>query len=298
MKTGTRVQMIPASSRAWFSGCCLLLVSLLVACSPLVGEPTGTPWNPGSGPAAAGRVSVADSLRPEERHRIGQRIWRNECGGTVEGLTSWNAGEGFASLGIGHFIWYPAGMEGPFEESFPGLLRFLAARGMHAPAWLEGSPDCPWRSKAEFDRAFASPHMVALRSYLAATIEGQTAYVVARMEAALPKLLAAVPPGERATVRQRFYAVAASAEGIYALVDYVNFKGEGIRATERYRGQGWGLLQVLQGMQPSPGGTAAAREFGRSATRVLTRRVANAPRDESRWLAGWKNRCATYGKPL
>jgi len=187
---------------------------------------------------------------------------------------------------------------GPFEESFPGLLNFLEARGMRAPAWLEGSVDCPWRSKAEFDRAFSSPPMVALRSYLAATIEGQTAYVVARMEAALPKLLAAVPAGQRQMIRQRFYAVASSAEGIYALVDYVNFKGEGIRPAERYRGQGWGLLQVLQGMQSSSAGSAAAVEFGRSATRVLTRRVANAPRDESRWLDGWKNRCATYGKPL
>ena len=32
------------------------------------------------------------------------------------------------------------------------------------------------------------------------------------------------------------------------LIDYVNFKGEGVLETERYRGRGWGLLQVLEGM--------------------------------------------------
>ena len=42
-------------------------------------------------------------LEPEAKE-IGRRIWMNECGGTIEGLTSWNKGEYFASLGLGHFI--------------------------------------------------------------------------------------------------------------------------------------------------------------------------------------------------
>ena len=52
---------------------------------------------------------------------IGRRIWKNESGATVKGLTAWNTGEEFASLGIAHFIWYPEGKQGPFEESFPKL---------------------------------------------------------------------------------------------------------------------------------------------------------------------------------
>ncbi len=43
--------------------------------------------------------------------------------------------------------------------------------------------------------------------------------------------------------------MAASPNGVYALVDYVNFKGEGTLATERYQDHGWGLLQVLEGMK-------------------------------------------------
>src|SRR5260221_5890342 len=42
----------------------------------------------------------------------------------------------------------------------------------------------------------------------------------------------------------------------------------------------WGLLQVLAGMSGSGGG--AAREFGESAARVLTRRVQNADRKSTR----------------
>src|SRR6476661_2837441 len=55
-------------------------------------------------------TAMADvTLSPAQLQRVGQRIWQNECAGTVEGLTSWNSSEDFASLGIGHFIWYPEG---------------------------------------------------------------------------------------------------------------------------------------------------------------------------------------------
>src|SRR3954471_11898455 len=68
----------------------------------------------------------ARELSGAELDRIGKRIWQNECGGSVDGLTSWNSAENFASLGIGHFIWYPAGVEGPFEESFPKMVAWFS----------------------------------------------------------------------------------------------------------------------------------------------------------------------------
>src|SRR2546423_13766138 len=99
-----------------------------------------------------------------ELDEIGKKIWRNECNGTVEGLTSWNAGEDFASLGIGHFIWYPAGKRGPFEESFPKLVLFAEAHGKRFPAWTHDA--CPWNSRAEFQREFHSDRMNTLRELL------------------------------------------------------------------------------------------------------------------------------------
>src|SRR5262249_41726179 len=191
--------------------------------------------------------------------------------------TSWNAGEDFASLGIGHFIWYPAGKRGPFEESFPRLLEFLRQQKVPLPAWLTRDTPCPWSNREAFLAEFHSARMNELRALLASTVPQQARFAAMRLEAALPLMLEAAPASQRAQLRARFENVAAAPRGIYALVDYVNFKGEGVKLTERYNGEGWGLLQVLQAMHGDPVGTAATREFSASAIRVLAARVANSP---------------------
>ncbi len=245
--------------------------------------------------ANAAAVEISD----RDAARIGQRIWQNECNGTIAGLTSWNEGENFASLGIGHFIWYPEGARGPFEESFPAFVEIARRRGTKLPDVLLHNHACPWRSRAEFDRAQQSAEMNGLRAFLANTIDLQARFMVQRLEAALPKMLEKAAPADRRNVQRQFERVASTPHGCYALVDYVNFKGEGVLETERWRGEGWGLLQVLAGMHGSGNGPAAADEFAASAKAVLTRRVQNAPpeRKESRWLAGWLNRVSTYRSP-
>lgn len=237
--------------------------------------------------------ATAFALSDADLDRIGRRVWQNECGGTREGLTSWNSGENFASLGIGHFIWYPKGVNGPFEESFPKLVKFLGAHGVKTPAWLDG--DCPWTTRAAFQADAQSPRMKELRDLLASTIRLQSRFLAERMRAALPKMLAEAPAHEREKVRANFDRLAESGAGTYALIDYVNFKGEGTKATERYRGEGWGLLQVLAAMRTEGSATA---EFSRAAAETLERRVKNSPpeRGESRWLAGWKNRVRAYAE--
>ena len=89
-------------------------------------------------------------------------------------------------------------------------------------------------------------------------------------------------------------------DGMYALIDYVNFKGEGTNPAEHYRGIGWGLRQVLEEMRSVSPGQPAAVEFAEAAKRVLQRRVDNSPpgRGEARWLAGWWNRCDSYKRNL
>ena len=242
-------------------------------------------------------IGAAIPISAAEANRIGRRIWKNECGGTISGLTSWNAGENFASLGIGHFIWYPRGQRGPFEESFPKLVGFVSARGAKLPAFLLAGDDtaCPWNSRAEFLRDQDSPKMKQLRAFLVDTIDLQTEFLIARLEVALPKMLAEASVGERDNVQRQFDRLASDPSGCFALIDYVNFKGEGTLATERYRGQGWGLLQVLENMQWADS-QSALDEFVTSAKTVLRRRVANSPpeRGESRWLPGWLARVDGY----
>jgi hypothetical protein len=245
----------------------------------------------------------AISLTHAEALAIGKKIWQNECNGTVEGLTSWNAGENFASLGIGHFIWYPKGQRGPFEESFPKFMIFIRDKRVEIPNWIQhlpasstGEPACPWNSRAEFVRDQDSAKMKQLRRFLIDTVDLQTEFLISRLQTAAPKMLAEAAPADRANVQRQFERLASTPQGCYALVDYVNFKGEGVLQTERYQGQGWGLLQVLENMHGTSAGTAAVDEFARSAKAILIRRVQNAPpaRGESRWLSGWLQRVNSY----
>ena len=105
--------------------------------------------------------------------------------------------------------------------------------------------------------------MKELRGFLARTVDLQAEFLVNRLRQALPKMLAESGASDGAQVQQRFDRVAGSAAGCYALVDYVNFKGEGVLATERYAGQGWGLLQVLEGMTQETSGREAVKKFRR-----------------------------------
>lgn len=240
-------------------------------------------------------------LTPAEAERIGHKIWLNETGGNPAYLIAWNQGESFASLGIGHFIWYPAGQRGPFQESFPELIKFLQSQRVPLPDWLSPMMPCLWTTREDFLQAQNSGEMQDLRILLTQTTAQQVQFMMLRLERSLPAILASLAAeAERYYVNQQFYRVAETPQGIYALADYVNFKGEGVSTTERYQGQGWGLLQVLQSM---PGTTpAAVSEFADAAEFVLTRRVQNAPPErqeqEARWLPGWKARINTYRQAL
>ncbi len=214
----------------------------------------------------------------------------NECAGSEQGLVSWNVGENFPSLGIGHFIWYPAGVQGQFEESFPKFVSFAQSAGVSVPAFFRGP--APWSTRAAF-LADKSGRAAAMRRWLAAHVDVQSQFLAARSRASLGKMLRAArnPQG----VRANFDALSRTAQGLYCLVDYVNFKGEGTEPRERYAGQGWGLLQVLETMRPVDARSAPA-EFAHAAELVIRRRVRNAPpaRNEQRWLPGWLNRCRSY----
>ncbi|WP_290566624.1 hypothetical protein [Akkermansia sp.] len=235
----------------------------------------------------------------EVKAKIARKIWQNECAGTVRGLVSWNRGEAFPSLGIGHFIWFPAGVRERFEESFPSFVRFCRKRGARVPEWFSGA--APWRTRGEFEAADVRGGLPErMRQWLSspAALQMQADFIISRSVASLGRIKSqSRRPAEMAA---RYNAVAMAPNGMYALIDYVNFKGEGTNPAERYRGQGWGLMQVLEEMRPAAPGQPAAAEFAEAAKRVLQRRVENSPagRGEARWLAGWKNRCDSYKRSL
>jgi hypothetical protein len=236
-------------------------------------------------------------LDQDELEWLGDRIFANECNRQLRCLTSWNEGEQFPSLGLGHFIWYQAGQQEAFVETFPALLEQLDAEGVELPAWLIlNDREQPWPDRESFLAALDGPELSELRELLQDTMPLQTRYIVADFGRRLEAMLATLPAAERADVEGRIEGILAEdpRHGAYALIDYVHFKGDGSNAAERYAGSGWGLLQVLQEMPQQ--GTAALEEFVGSAKAVLARRVANAPpeRNEQRWLSGWNNRLDTY----
>jgi hypothetical protein len=204
----------------------------------------------------------------------------------------WNDNEQFASVGIGHFIWYPKGIEKKFDESFPKLLQFMSYQGVILPDWLKTIPPNPWKSKEEM---LDDPRSTELRKFLQQTITVQALFLAKRLNNALPKILDETDPSKHKRITKMFNLVANEERGYYLLLDYVNFKGEGIKQSERYNGQGWGLLQVLECMEDTLNPKA---DFANCAKKVLTRRMKNSPtqKHEEKWLKGWFKRINTYTK--
>lgn len=236
-------------------------------------------------------------LNTSELNWLGDKIYNNECNRRSQCLTSWNQGEDFPSLGIGHFIWYRADQQQVFQETFPALLEFMSAAGVALPAWIEHNHrEQPWPDRDSFLAAINTSELSELRTFLQNNMPLQTAFIVQRFSKGLEQILNAAPAGQQAPLRNRIQSIMdqAGIQGLYALIDYVHFKGEGTAPSERYADQGWGLLQVLQNMPVTTDN--ALQEFVHSANAVLARRVNNAPpdRNEQRWLNGWQHRLNTY----
>jgi len=233
---------------------------------------------------------------------ISEKIYQNETSGKPKNLMFWSPNENFASLGIGHFIWYPKGEPKRFDETFPAMIEYYVANKVPVPKWLPaaGKTGAPWRNKAEFERARGDKEFQQLKLLLLNTKALQTQFFFDRLHASIPEIIKHVAPQYRKHIVNNYNALAATKGGWYPLIDYINFKGKGIKASERYNNQGWGLLQVLKNMRPVKAGPFALMEFSRSAQAILERRVRNSPpkNDEQRWLKGWTKRTRGYATPI
>ncbi|MEZ5536531.1 MAG: hypothetical protein R3F02_13020 [Thiolinea sp.] len=250
---------------------------------------------------AAPKNTGMPQLSNAELRAIGEQIFVNEGGGNMNRLVHWNVGEDFAAMGIGHFTWYPSNRKQRFGNTFPGLLDYMVSKGVQLPGWLQQArhSGAPWRSRSEFLSARNSSQVKQLQQLLYNTREIQAEYIVNRARRAMPKLVKASSSNMQPHVARNLNAVANTPGGWYALIDYVNFKGEGL-GNGGYKGQNWGLRQVLEEMRPAQPGQGALHEFANAAMRVLHRRVQNSDpsRNEARWLRGWQNRVNTYRNPI
>ncbi|RRS30354.1 MAG: hypothetical protein P794_07315 [Epsilonproteobacteria bacterium (ex Lamellibrachia satsuma)] len=244
-------------------------------------------------------------LTEKQANFIAKKVWQNEGAGKDKYLIWWNKGEDFASLGIGHFIWFSKGHIERFREVFPMVVEYMQKNGAKLPAWLTPKTDLPWNSKTAFFAAkkAKTKQYMELFNFLRSTFPLQASFMANRLSQALPQMLETIDdPKKQDVIKRRFYEVMHNADGsvneqgLYVLLDYTNFKGEGTLKSERYKGQGWGLLQVLWNMDDKKSDKCKA--FAESAKRMLSRRIKNSPpaRGEERWRKGWNVRLDTYWK--
>ncbi len=244
-------------------------------------------------------------LTQKQADYVAKKVWQNEGAGQDKYLVWWNKGEDFASVGIGHFIWFPKGHTEKFREVFPLLVSFMEKRHVKMPSWLNSKTPLPWATKAAFFKAKNSKTKTyrELFRFLKSTMPYQAEFMAERLAKALPQMLETIDdPKRKALVKKRFDEVlykkngSINERGLYVLLDYTNFKGEGTLKSERYKGQGWGLLQVLEHMDPREADKQKA--FALSAKKMLDRRIRNSPpaRGEERWRKGWNVRLDSYWK--
>jgi len=256
------------------------------------------------GKEQAQRPLEMPDLRAADYYWIASRILDNETGGKLEYLAHWNDGEDFPSMGIGHFIWFPEGVDAPFDESFPTMLEYVKGEVDECapvPAWLAGDevPDAPWPDKASFNAEGDSDRISSLREWLAKTAPEQSRYIVANFAARWN----ALELDNKDVLTGILQRLLSTPRGLFAVIDYSNFKGIGSNPRERYAGEGWGLVQVLSDIDPSVSDAQLVERFSEAAADRLALRVANSPaeRNEARWLPGWRQRTASYndtsGKP-
>lgn len=230
------------------------------------------------------------SLSDAQIHAIGTMIWQNESNGTIDGLVFWNRNEAYPSLGIGHFIWFPEGYQGAMEQTFPELINYTKKQGIRVPLWIEEAiaRGCPWKNREEFLSAVQAQRIRELKDFLAQTIDLQARFIISRFEQSLIPI-----KKSSSTINRQAERLLADPRGIVAMIDYLNFKGSGLVASERYNGYGWGLVQVLEMMKQ---GKDPIADFVEAAQTVLKRRVENSPNKagEQQWLPGWLNRVKRY----
>ena len=241
-------------------------------------------------------------LSAYELRIISDKIYQNEASSKPDKLMIWAKGENFASVGIGHFIWYPAGEPKRFDETFPSMIDYFIKHKVQIPPWLVAArhTGAPWKNRASFEYAKRDKEFQQLKMLLLNTKELQTQFFFDRIHASIPQIVKLAPPQDRKRIVANYNALAHTKGGWYPLIDYINFKGKGTKSSERYNNQGWGLLQALQEMRPVITGVQALDEFSRATQAVLERRVRNSPpaNNEQRWLPGWRNRTNTYRRPL
>jgi len=235
------------------------------------------------------------ALSADEIDQIGKKIWQNEASGREDLLVFWNPNEPFPSLGIGHNIWSPVGHNSVYTQDFTHLCNYFKKHGVTLPNWLEVAKEtgAPWQSREDFYKD--TIRLEQLKKLLVDTIPLQAEFMIDRMIRKMPEIVEAAPIRHRKKVIKNIELLRASSLGNYVLVDYLNFKGDGLNSKEVAGGQPWGLLAVLLDMPNNLNAKNVTKAFAVSAAKKLLNRIEKSPDyKDITFMHGWMKRISTY----
>jgi hypothetical protein len=237
---------------------------------------------------------------------VRDRISKIQLGGNPNNLILWSEGEEFALVGHLHLIWYPKNKKDIFDEGMPLFFKYLTAQNQKIPPWLQRYDSFPWADRNSFLKAKEGNSILfrRLNEWVSGVGDLQVGYVVSKMKDFLIKGLCEIHDEYSKslfiTSFGNVYLASnglVDADGAYALIDYINFKGTGLSSTERYNGEGWGLFQVLQKMKSESKEMMGLKAFVEAAKKVLARRIENAQtvgKYEKKLQNGWNKRLESY----
>lgn len=199
------------------------------------------------------------TLSPQTLQALTRMVFQNETNCKKENLISWNEKEDFPSLGVGHAIWFPENVQPGFQETFPSLVDFFRKKHLKNPSipWpsiLNNNPlgPAPWATREDF----MSADKTELQNFLAhpEVMAWQTEFMIGRARKSIDDILQKISQEQgrkkAKQVRQILKKLLNTDEGLIAIVDYVNFKGEGLNPKEVTPDEShpWGLKTVLEKM--------------------------------------------------
>ena len=238
------------------------------------------------------------ALDQDTIQRIGKQIWHNEASCREDYLVFWSDKESFPSFGIGHSIWLPEGHEIKYTQGFHPLCQHLKESGIVLPSWIEDAlkKGAPWKDRTDFYNDQA--RLQELRKLLSSTVAHQAQFMVNRLKHTLPEIIKAAPKNKRKKVKRIINLMLASGVGTYVLVDYLNFKGDGLNPLEKSNGKPWGLLSVLQDMPDNLTQENVTKAFTIAATKKLLMLIEHSSPHYKRlnFFGGWITRLNTYTK--
>ena len=250
-------------------------------------------------------VTISSVPQKTELEKIAAKISWNETKGDRNNLVHWNSGEYFASMGIGHFLWYPKNRSKKFSEQFPDMIRYLHGMGVDVPTRLlkqiQRNKGAYWKTRDEWLNDKGSERFEELILFLERTKPQQGQFIQQRFILSLLKLYSSSKQREMKYMNSVIKKITNTPGGWYVLIDYTNFKGIGGKGNDGYNNYDWGLKAVLMNMKKYKDRDVLLR-FSKASSYTLKMRVKNAPKgkqqtQEKKWLIGWKSRTYDYRTP-